>query len=293
MRGRVFFALITASLLASPVRAEEKSFDSDGTKIVYLDEGSGEVVVILHGFTQSATELWGTPTDRGPLFTTLAKEYRVITLDQRGHGKSDKPDDPKKYGKEMAEDVVRLLDHLKVKKAHVVGYSMGAWVAGTLLATHPDRLSSVTFGGSGPLYRPSKQFLEKFVATAESLEKGNGIVPLILAGAAESGTKVTPEQAAAFSKLALGKQDQKALAAVLRGMTGMEVAEEKLKANAVPVLFVYGDMEGKANVTLISGARMALPKAEVVVVEKADHRTTPGRPEFREAVQKFLKANRR
>jgi pimeloyl-ACP methyl ester carboxylesterase len=279
--------------MVSPTCAEEKSFDSNGTKIVYLDEGAGQVVVILHGFTQSATELWGTPTDRGPLLTTLAEDYRVIALDQRGHGKSDKPDDAKKYGNEMAEDVVRLLDHLKVRKAHVVGYSLGAWVAGTLLATHPDRLSSVTFGGSGPLYRPSKQFLAKFVATAESLEKGNGIVPLILAGAAEGGTKVTPEQAAAFSKFALGKQDQKALAAVLRGMTGMEVAEEKLRANAVPVLFVYGDLEGKANVALITGAAKALPKAEVVVVEKADHLNTPGRPEFREAVQKFLKANRR
>ena len=75
--------------------------------------------------------------------------------------------------------------------------------------------------------------------------------------------------------------------------TGMEIAEEKLKANAVPVLFVYGELEGKANLALINGAVKALPKAEVVVVEKADHRTTGSRPEFREAVRKFLKASRR
>lgn len=293
MRGGVFFAFITASLLASPVRAEEKSFDSDGVKIVYFDEGAGEVVVILHGFTQSGTELFGTPSSRGPLLTALAKEYRVLAPDQRGHGKSDKPHDPKKYGKEMAEDVVRLLDHLKVKRAHVFGYSMGAWVAGALLAAHPDRLSSVTLGGSGPLYRPSKEFLARFVATAESLEKGNGIVPLILAGAADSGKKFTPEQAEIVSKLALGKKDQKALAAVLRGMTGMEVAEEKLKANVVHVQFVYGSMEGKANLALITGSAKAIPNAKVVVVEKADHLSTPSRPEFREAVQKFLIANRR
>jgi len=64
--------------------------------------------------------------------------------------------------------VVRLLDHLKIKKAHVVGSSMGAWVAGTLLVTHPDRLLSVTLIGGGPWFEPSKEF----VASTDALIKG-------------------------------------------------------------------------------------------------------------------------
>lgn len=97
---------------------------------------------------------------------------------------------------------------------------------------------------------------------------------------------------AAISKLHLGAQDQKALAAVLRGMNGMEVAEEKLKGNTVPTQFVYGAQEGKANVALMTGAVKALTKAEVVALEKADHLSTPGTQEFRTAVQRFLKKNK-
>lgn len=292
MSVRGFFLLIAVSLLDSPVRAEEKSFDSAGTKIVYLDEGAGEAVVILHGFTQSATELWSRPAPQS-LFATLAKEYRVITPDQRGHGKSDKPHDPKKYGHEMAEDVVRLLDHLKVEKAHLVGYSMGASVAGTLLVTHPDRLSSVTFGGGGPRFKPSKEYMELFAVTADSLAEGNGLVPMILSGAGGGKATFTKEQAIAMSKQQLGTSDQKALAAVLRGNTRIEIAEENLKANTVPVLFVYGDLEWKHNLALIAESAKVLPKAEVVVVKGADHLNTPGRPEWRAAVQDFLRANRR
>src|SRR5687768_4398772 len=128
----------------------------------------------------------------------LAKDYRVLAIDFRGHGKSDKPHDPKAYGKEMAEDVVRLLDHLKVRKAHVVGYSMGAVVAGRLLASHPDRLLSVTFGGAGPQFRPPRELTAVIEATAESLEQRKGITPLVVALAPDGGPKPTPEQAAGF-----------------------------------------------------------------------------------------------
>src|SRR5439155_4720135 len=107
----------------------------------------------------------------------LAVNYRVIALDNRGHGQSGKPHDPKKYGKEMAEDSIRLLDHLKIKKAHVIGYSMGAMIVGNLLANHPDRLLSATLGGAGVLRTSSN--MEFFAALGNSLEKDKSIAPLI------------------------------------------------------------------------------------------------------------------
>ena len=60
----------------------------------------------------------------------LKKDYKVIALDLRGCGGSGKPHDPKAYGIEMVNDVVRLLDHLKIDKAHIVGYSMSAKTPG-------------------------------------------------------------------------------------------------------------------------------------------------------------------
>src|SRR5690349_10160902 len=107
-------------LLPGVGRAEEQSFNSNGVRIHYYVEGKGEPVLLIHGFAVNAQLQWGLPG----IIKDLAKDHRVITLDLRGHGKSDKPTEVKQYGTEMVEDVVRLLDHLKIKKAHVVGYSM-------------------------------------------------------------------------------------------------------------------------------------------------------------------------
>ncbi|HEY8503818.1 MAG TPA: alpha/beta hydrolase, partial [Gemmataceae bacterium] len=224
MRATMAPALIAALLFSSHAPAAEHSFDSGGVKIHYLDEGKGEPVVLLHGFAASAEELWvKMPFAETQVLPELAKEFRVIAPDLRGHGKSGKPHDPKMYGKEMAEDVIRLLDHLKIEKAHVVGYSLGAMVAGKLLAAHPDRLLSVTFGGGAPYFRRSEALDAAVLATAESLEQGKGIGPLVIFLTAEGQPKPSPEQAALVSKVFLAGKDQKALAAVLRGGQGLAV----------------------------------------------------------------------
>jgi len=279
------------AILTSTTRADEKTFDSNGVKIAYLDEGKGEAVVLLHGFAGSTEETWTAMPLAETQFLPALKGYRVLAPDHRGHGKSGQPHDPKQYGKEMAEDVVRMLDHSKVKKAHVVGYSMGAMVAGKLLTSHPDRLLSVTFGGGGPVLSPSEAFNATLDATAASLEKGKGIGPLVVALTPEGEEKPSPEQAAAFSSLFLGKKDQKALAAVLRGRKGWEVTEAEMKANRVPVQFVYGSREIAGLKDMVTASRAVLPKAGLVVVEKGDHGMTFTTPEFRRAVTDFLKAH--
>ena len=79
----------------------------------------------------------------------LAKDFQVIALDVRGHGLSDTPTNEDAYGMELVEDIVRLLDDLKIKKAHIVGYSMGGVIAWNFIARHPDRVLSGTLGGMG------------------------------------------------------------------------------------------------------------------------------------------------
>ena len=136
-------------LLSCSVRAEEGYFDSNGVKIHYIVEGHGEPVLLIHGFTANIQFQWALPG----VIKALSPDYQVIAYDNRGHGKSDKPHDPKKYGVEMVEDAVRLLDHLKIKDAHVVGYSMAAMITSKLMATHPERVRTATLGGSGGLRR--------------------------------------------------------------------------------------------------------------------------------------------
>jgi pimeloyl-ACP methyl ester carboxylesterase len=98
-----------------------QTFDSNGVKIAYFVQGQGEPVVLIHGWLSSAGVNWALPGISG----LLAKDHQVIALDVRGHGLSDKPTKEEAYGPELVEDIVRLLDHLKIKKAHIVGYSMG------------------------------------------------------------------------------------------------------------------------------------------------------------------------
>jgi pimeloyl-ACP methyl ester carboxylesterase len=139
---------IVAAFLALPIlKAEEPKNDyfttSDGVKIHYMTMGDhGTWVVLIHGFSDSAQRMFFT-TGIAP---ALAKNHRVVAIDNRNHGLSDKPSP---NGPGRAEDTIELMDHLKIDKAHIHGYSMGGSFTGALLATHPERFITAIFGGSG------------------------------------------------------------------------------------------------------------------------------------------------
>src|SRR5262249_32665934 len=144
-------ALVVCGLVPRPVAAADDVFDSNGVKIRYVTEGKGEPVVLIHGWMADSS-MWGRDqSGNTKLDTKGADGFQLIALDCRGHGKSDKLYDPGKYGPEMAADVVRLLDHLKIEKAHLIGYSSGAFIAGKVAATHPERVKSVVYAGQAPL----------------------------------------------------------------------------------------------------------------------------------------------
>jgi pimeloyl-ACP methyl ester carboxylesterase len=264
----------------SNLRAEDHYFDSNGVKIRYIDEGKGEPVLLIHGFTVNVEMNWGSPG----IVSGLAKDYRVIALDNRGHGKSDKPHDPKQYGIEMAEDAIRLLDHLKIDKAHVVGYSMGGMIVAKLLTTHPDRLLSATLGGHGGLREGAKlDFMEQL---AKDLDEGKGPGLLFAALTPEGKPRPTAEQLEIMKKVFASTQDEKALAAVVRSWQGLAVADDKLKTCTVPTQAVIGALDPlKKGVDYLPER---LPKVKIVVIDGADHMTAPGNPKFLKSIRDFL-----
>lgn len=137
--------LLLAALLASPVFArEEGHFDSAGVNIRYTIDGEGEPVILVHGSRATGGLNWRVPG----IIDRLAERYQVITLDARGHGKSDRPG-PGEYGVKMVDDVVRLMDHLELKTVHIAGYSMGGMITMKMLTLYPDRLRSATICGMG------------------------------------------------------------------------------------------------------------------------------------------------
>jgi pimeloyl-ACP methyl ester carboxylesterase len=131
--------------------AESQFFDAKGVKIHFLIEGTGEPVVLIHGLDSSARVNWQMPGT----IDALAKDHQVIAIDLPGYGESDKPVDPAAYGEQWVDDVILLLNHLNIRKAHIVGYSMGGMVALKLIAEHPDRVISGTLGGAGWLREDS------------------------------------------------------------------------------------------------------------------------------------------
>ena len=93
---------------------------ADGTQLYYEEVGQGTPVVFVHEFA-------GDYRTWEPQMRHFSRTYRCVTYSQRGYPPSDVPADPARYGQEIARsDVVALMDALGMKKAHMVGHSMGA-----------------------------------------------------------------------------------------------------------------------------------------------------------------------
>jgi pimeloyl-ACP methyl ester carboxylesterase len=258
---------------------EDSEFDSSGAKLHYAIAGQGEPVLLLHGFAVNSQVQWSFPG----IIKALSHDYRVITLDARGHGRSDKPHDPSQYGKAMVEDAVRLLDHLNIRKAHIVGYSMGGFVALKLAATHPERVLTLTTGGAGWSERTDKAFLDLL---AQSLEQGKGLGPLIRELTPAGKVKPTDAQLKAFNQVAATFVDFKALSALVRAHKELEISEDELRKIQEPTLAIVGENDPfKPGVEALRGR---IPNLRIVVIPVADHMDAFRKPQFSAALKGFL-----
>ena len=215
-----------------------KFFDSAGVRIHYVEQGQGDPVLLIHGFSASIPTQWASPG----ILAALSQKYRVIALDNRGHGKSDKPHDPAQYGAAMVADAVRLLDHLHVPKAHVVGYSMGGFITLKLLATRPQRCATAAICGSGWIANSASEdsFREEL---ATSLETGQGVSPLIRRLTPKDRPAPSDEQLKTLNQMFTLINDPQALAAVIRGMNGLAITEEQLREIRVPAIAIIGEAD--------------------------------------------------
>jgi pimeloyl-ACP methyl ester carboxylesterase len=265
--------LVALALLAV---SGDQFFDSNGVRIRYVVAGAGEPVVLIHGWAADA-EMWR------PLMADLSRDHRVIAFDCRGHGKSGKPHDSAQYGIEMTRDVTRLLDHLGIKRAHIIGYSMGGSIAIKLLSEHPERFLTAVIGGSEGFRNP-EDFDTEETPLIKSLRSGMPLSEAMIANAPPNWPKPTPEQRAMMAENDAG-QDSLALAAQRLGNVGLKVDYERLRKNRVPTLVIYGGLD---NPSRFDTLKSIMPNAEFVAVEGARHGEVPSRPEFIKAVRDFL-----
>lgn len=172
MRRRLVTLLIVGLLQVGVIRAQDAPAEdyfttSDGIRIHYLTAGTtGSWVVLIHGYSDNAERMWF----RTGLAPAIAKHHRVVALDNRNHGKSDKP---QPGGSGRAQDVVELMDHLKIDRAHIHGYSMGGSITGQLLAMIPGRFITAGFGGSG-IQETDSRLRAQAQAMDDALPKAQG-----------------------------------------------------------------------------------------------------------------------
>ena len=245
------------------------SFRHDGVEIAFLDEGEGEPIVLVHGFASNKETNWVTP---GWVAALTGAGRRVIALDNRGHGASTKLYDPADYGVDkMGRDAIALLDHLKIERADLLGYSMGGRIVGYLASAHPARVRSAVIAGIGI----------RLVVTQSNGER------IAQALDAPSRDAVADEHARGFRTFAeQTRSDLKALAACARN-PHRTISREAAAAIRVPVLVATGSNDTIAG----SGPELAalIPGAELLEIAGRDHMRAVGDPVFQGGVLDFLR----
>ena len=254
LRSPTLLLILTCLALPGCVEAADaptaQTLDANGVKIKYFVQGKGEPVVLIHGWLSSAWINWDLPGTTA----LLAKDYQVITLDMRGHGGSDKPTDEDAYGPELVEDIVRLLDHLKIEKAHIVGYSMGGIVAGNFIAKHPDRVLSGTLGGMGWL-------------------KEGDVAQWL------------------FAQIGKNDPNAKAQAVCGRSLSKLALTEDAIKSIKVPVAVLVGDKDDLIKKLYVAPLQKVRDDWPVIEIKDADHISCAFKKQFREELATWLAKN--
>jgi len=283
-------AILSILLVPATGFAQDKFFDSNGVRIRYVDQGNGDAVVLVHGNGGSL----GSWVDSGVL-PNLAQNYRVVAFDVRGHGKSGKPHDVTSYGREMVLDVVRLIDHLGLNRAHIIGYSMGAHMTAQLLTLHPERFTSAVLGGAAGRFKWTREEDERVEREASEREREcvSRSQTLRLAPINEPQPSEEEIKKRSAACMADPSQDRFALATLARATKNRVITPAQVAAVRVPTLGVVGSLD--RYLADFQELKKLRPDVKLVVVEGATHGGDRGamrRPEFIAAVREFIASNR-
>jgi len=244
-------------------------FSSDGVDIAYTVEGEGDPILLIHGFASNTNTNW---KDTGWVRWLTGNGFCVITFDNRGHGASGKLYESEAYtGPIMAEDAHRLLDHLGIARADVMGYSMGARITAFLALAHPERVRSAILAGLGANMINGVGDPKPIAAALLAAD------PALVADANARGFRTFADQT---------RSDRRALAACILASRD-RIPGHELGALTMPVLVAVGTEDA------IAGAAQpladAIPGARVLDIPRRDHQKAVGDRVFKDGVLAFLR----
>ena len=252
-------------------------FENEGVRIYYEIEGDGPDLILIHGFASNIENNW----KQNNWVKTLKDHYRLILIDNRGHGKSDKLKEASQYGIKMVEDVIKLMDHLSIEKANVFGYSMGSRITLNLVLRYPNRIKCAILGGYGlPSGKTNSHLMYQPIIDAllsESLDQVKNLIGKEFRRFAESTGA-----------------DLKALAAVMINyvenpevmLTSAKKMKKELKKIKIPILTVVGSND----ILIENKTQLAdlIPKACHIQIQGRDHLTVVPDHRFHMFVKSFL-----
>ncbi|GAB7533185.1 alpha/beta hydrolase [Pseudomonas sp. 3A(2025)] len=256
-------------------------FEHDGCSLHYEEYGQGLPLLLLHGLGSSGLD-WEYQI---PAFSA---HYRVITLDLRGHGRSDKPRE--RYSiKAFSSDVEALIEHLHLGPVHLVGLSMGAMVGFQLAVDQPQLLKSLCIVNSGPQVKvrganDAWQWFKRWsLARVMSMQTlGQALGKLLFPH---------PEQSDLRRKIGerWARNDKRAYLASFDAIVGWGV-QERLSRITCPTLVVSADRD-YTPVAIKQAYVKLIPNARLVVIDNSRHATPLDQPEaFNRTVLEFIDA---
>lgn len=266
------------------------SFSIDGARLHVETAGTGPALVLLHGFTGSA-ESWRGHTE------VFAARYTTVVPDLLGHGASEAPPDPRRYAVAHAvEDVIGIMDRLAIRRAALLGYSMGGRVALATAIAAPERVVALVLESASPGLRGHEARLARAArdaALADAIERDG--LPAFVDRWEREAIFATQENLPGEVREALRaqrlQQDPTGLANSLRGFGQgvMPPLHDFLPGVAAPTLIVAGALDPRY-VEIGEAMRDAMPRARLVVVPRAGHAVHLEQPEaFRHVVLEFLR----
>ncbi|MGE1152610.1 alpha/beta fold hydrolase [Pseudomonas kitaguniensis] len=255
-------------------------FDHQGCSLHYAEYGHGTPLILIHGLG-SSSEDWEFQV------AVLARHYRLIVVDVRGHGRSDKPRE--RYSIQgFSADLQALIEHLNLPPAHVVGLSMGGMIAFQLAVDAPGLIKSLCIVNSAPQVKVRSAADYWQWAKRWSLAR---LLSVASIGRA-LGERLFPEPAQADLRRKMAKRwaknDKRAYLASFDAIVGWGV-QERLSKITCPTLVISADHDYTSVAQKQIYVKL-LPDARLVVIENSRHATPLDQPEvFNATLLDFLK----
>lgn len=266
----------------------------EGIDLSYRDLGEGpETLVLLHGGTGSSDSYWTVQLDY------FATRFRVLTLDLRGFGESTAPVGPSIRIEDLAEDLRRLLDHLRIERANVAGLSLGGIVAQQFALDSPSRLAQLVLSDTVPghLTYGIRSFTEDVLLGVAALgPEGRALaqkINLLFAYSEEYLQSHGKElrSGGAVETAGWSSIDAEAHGHVLRSLFEWNVVD-RLGEIAAPTLLVWGSEDLQAPMSYARGFLEGIPRSCLHVIDGAGHKSCVEQPmAWCRAVDAFLSSS--